>query len=112
MGTRTNEPGEVVGRLADGYWEFLLERDPLLRVRQGLPVTTLPGASPAEAEERARFAEGVLGRVRALDGTQLSGADADPAAFLTGLAEQELRSHRCYWLTPAATPYRPVPPCT
>ncbi|MFD7630816.1 DUF885 domain-containing protein [Streptomyces sp. NPDC059851] len=106
---RTNEPGREVGLLADRYWEFLLERDPLLRVRQGLPVETLPGASLAEAEERARFAAGVLEQVRVLDGAGLSGADADTVAFLTGLAEQELRVHRCYWLTPAATPYRLFP---
>ncbi|MFJ9843619.1 DUF885 domain-containing protein [Kitasatospora sp. NPDC101155] len=106
---RTNEPGREIGRLADRYWEFLLERDPLLRVRQGLPVETLPGASLAEAEERAAFAEGVLGQVRALDGAELSGADADTVAFLAGLAEQELRNGRCYWLTPAATPYRLFP---
>ncbi|MER8101368.1 DUF885 domain-containing protein [Kitasatospora sp. NPDC094016] len=109
MTASTNEPGRTIGRLTDRYWEFLLERDPLLRVRQGLPVETLPRTSPAEAEERARFAEGVLGRVRALDGAGLSGADADTAAFLVGLAEQELRAHRGYWLTPAATPYRLFP---
>ncbi|MFB7665985.1 DUF885 family protein [Kitasatospora sp. NPDC056138] len=103
---RTNEPGREIGHLTGHYWEFLLERDPLLRVRQGLPVETLPGVSLAEAEERARFAEGVLARVRALDGVELSGADADTAEFLAGLAEQELSALRCYWLTPAATPYR------
>ncbi|MFH8384845.1 DUF885 domain-containing protein [Kitasatospora sp. NPDC018058] len=106
---RTNEPGREVGHLADRYWEFLLERDPLLRVRQGLPVETLPGASLAEAEERARFAAGVLDRVRALDGAEPSGADADTAAVLAALAEQELRARRWYWLTPAVTPYRLFP---
>ncbi|MBO1414141.1 DUF885 family protein [Streptomyces sp. FH025] len=105
----TNEPGREVGHLADRYWEFLVEREPLLRVRQGLPVDTLPGASLAEAEERERFAAGVLSRVRALDDTELSGADADTAAVLVALAEQELRAHRWYWLTPAATPYRLFP---
>ncbi|MFH9347866.1 DUF885 domain-containing protein [Kitasatospora sp. NPDC017646] len=106
---RTNEPGRAIGRLADRYWEFLLARDPMLRVRQGLPVETLPSASLAEAEERARFAEGVLAEVRALDGAELPGADADTAAFLVGLAEEELRAHRHYWLTSAATPYRLFP---
>ncbi|MET8625843.1 DUF885 domain-containing protein [Kitasatospora sp. NPDC004669] len=106
---RTNEPGREVGHLADRYWEFLLERDPLLRVRQGLPVETLPGASLAEAEERARFAAGVLDRVRVLDGAELSGADADTAAVLAALAGQELRARRWYWLTPAVTPYRLFP---
>ncbi|MGA5699169.1 DUF885 domain-containing protein [Peterkaempfera bronchialis] len=106
---RTNDPGREIGRLADRYWGFLLERDPLLRVRQGLRVETLPGASLTEAEERARFAWGVLDRVRVLDGAELSGVDADTAAFLAALAEQELRACRCYWLTPAATPYRLFP---
>ncbi|MGW4896845.1 DUF885 domain-containing protein [Kitasatospora sp. NPDC004240] len=106
---RTNEPGREVGHLADRYWEFLLERDPMLRVRQGLPVETLPGASPAEAEERARFAAGVLDRVRLLDRAELSGADADTAAVLVALAEQELRARRWYWLTPVVTPYRLFP---
>ncbi|MGW2254942.1 DUF885 domain-containing protein [Kitasatospora sp. NPDC001660] len=106
---RTNEPGREVGHLGDRYWEFLLERDPLLRVRQGLPVETLPGASLVEAEERARFAAGVLERVRMLDGAELSGADADTAAVLAALAEQELRARRWYWLTPAVTPYRMFP---
>ncbi|MFJ3788342.1 DUF885 domain-containing protein [Kitasatospora sp. NPDC090091] len=105
----TNEPGREIGDLADRYWEYLLARDPLLRVRQGLPVETLPGASLAEAEERARFAGGVLERARALEVTELPGADADTAAFLVALAEQELRAHRWYWLTPAATPYRLFP---
>ncbi|WP_051825404.1 DUF885 domain-containing protein [Kitasatospora aureofaciens] len=105
----TNEPGRGIGRTADRYWEFLLARDPMLRVRQGLPVETLPGASLAESEERARFAEGMLGELRSLDGTELTGADADTAAFLAGLAEQEVRAHRHYWLTPAATPYRLFP---
>ncbi|MFJ4597756.1 MULTISPECIES: DUF885 domain-containing protein [unclassified Kitasatospora] len=109
MSARTNEPGRATSHLADRYWEFLLERDPLLRVRQGLPVETLPGASPAEAEERARFAEEVLARARTLDGAELSGTDADTVGFLAGLAEQEVRAHRCYWLTPAATPYRLFP---
>ncbi|MFJ2866113.1 DUF885 domain-containing protein [Kitasatospora sp. NPDC087314] len=106
---RTNESGREIGHLADRYWEFLLERDPLLRVRQGLPVETLPGFSLAEAEARAGFAEGVLEQVRSLDGTEPSGVDADTAAFLVGLAEQELRALRCYWLTPVATPYRLFP---
>ncbi|MFG2908390.1 DUF885 domain-containing protein [Kitasatospora sp. NPDC048286] len=105
MSVRTNEPGH----LADRYWEFLLEREPLLRVRQGLPVETLPLASPVEAEERARFAEEVLAGARALDGAELSGTDADTVGFLAGLAEQEVRAQRCYWLTPAATPYRLFP---
>ncbi|MBV2155101.1 DUF885 family protein [Kitasatospora sp. SUK 42] len=105
----TNEPGRGIGHLADRYWEFLLERDPLLRIRQGLAVETLPGFSLAEAEERARFAEGVLERLRLLDGAEASGADADTAAFLAGLAGQELRTLRCYWLTPAVTPYRLFP---
>ncbi|MFE7589089.1 DUF885 domain-containing protein [Kitasatospora sp. NPDC057512] len=105
----TNEPGREVGHLADRYWEFLLEREPLLRVRQGLPVETLPGASLAESEDRQRFAAGVLERMRLLDGAELSGADADTAAVLVALAEQELRAHRWYWLTPSATPYRLFP---
>ncbi|MER7753840.1 DUF885 domain-containing protein [Kitasatospora sp. NPDC097643] len=106
---RADEAGQEIGHLADGYWEFLLARDPLLRARRGLPVETLPGVSPAEAAERAAFAAGVLERLRALAGAQLSGADADTAAFLAALAEQDLRADRCYWLTPAATPYRLFP---
>ncbi|MFF1867683.1 DUF885 domain-containing protein [Streptomyces sp. CB03911] len=106
---RTNEPGHEVAHLADRYWEFLLERDPLLRVRRGLPVERLPGASLAEAEERARFAADLLDRVRVLDGAQMSGADTDTAAVLTALAEQELRARRWYWLTPVVTPYRLFP---
>ncbi|WP_224284647.1 DUF885 family protein [Streptomyces sp. LS1784] len=105
----TNAPDREVGHLADRYWEFLLERDPLLRVRQGLPVETLPEASLGEAEQRARFAAGVLDRVRALDDAELPGADADTVAVLVALAEQELRARRWYWLTPAATPYRLFP---
>lgn len=106
---RTDEPGREIGRLAACYWEFLLERDPMLRLRQGLPVETLPGASADEAEERARFAAGVLERLRALDGAEPAGADADTAAFVEALAEQEVRARSCYWLTPAATPYRLFP---
>ncbi|MBV6697674.1 DUF885 domain-containing protein [Kitasatospora aureofaciens] len=106
---RTDEAGREIGHLADAYWEFLLARDPLLRARRGLAVESLPGVSVGEAEERAGFAAGVLDRLGAPEDAELSGTDADTAAFLAALAEQEVRAHRWYWLTPAATPYRLFP---
>ncbi|GAA2239267.1 DUF885 family protein [Kitasatospora cystarginea] len=88
------------------YWDFLLAREPLLRVRRGLPVESLPGGSAEEAEERARFALDVLERVSALEAGGLSGPDADSAGFLAALAEQDVQAGRFHWLTPTATPYQ------
>ncbi|MFJ3310948.1 DUF885 domain-containing protein [Streptomyces sp. NPDC086549] len=95
-----------VDRLATSYWDFLLAREPSLRTRRGLPVESLPGASAAEAEERAGFAAGVLDRLRTLRPAELSGPDADTAGFLRALAEQEAQAGRFHWLTPTATPYQ------
>ncbi|MEU1177874.1 DUF885 domain-containing protein [Streptomyces sp. NPDC005820] len=95
-----------VDRLAALYWDFLLAREPLLRTRRGLPVESLPGVSAAEADERARFATGMLDRLGALRAAELSGPAADTAGFLRALAEQETESGRFHWLTPTATPYQ------
>ncbi|MGK4578988.1 DUF885 domain-containing protein [Kitasatospora sp. HPMI-4] len=105
------EASREIGELADRYWEFLLSRDPFLRVRRGLPVESLPGVSATEAEDRARFAAGVLERIGELglgaaEIADLPGADADTAGFLAALAEQDVQAGRFHWLTPTATPYQ------
>ncbi|MFI6598618.1 DUF885 domain-containing protein [Nonomuraea sp. NPDC050536] len=89
--------------LADAYLFHLAEHDPVLCVRMGLPVESIPVASIEEAEKRAGFAASVLERMDALPP---SASDDDTAGFLRALAEQEIEAARFYWLTPAATPYR------
>lgn len=74
-----------------------------------MPVESLPDMSLAQAEDRARFATGILDQVRALDPTGLSGDDADTLGYLTELAERDIRAARFYWLTPCATPYQLLP---
>ncbi|MCX4587268.1 DUF885 family protein [Streptomyces sp. NBC_01481] len=114
MTTSQRHPGgpsatAELSRLADSYWTFLLERDPLLRSRRGMPVKWLPDVSVAQTEDRARFATGILDQVRALHPTGLSGDDADTLGYLTELAERDIGAARFYWLTPCATPYQLLP---
>ncbi|TYC70361.1 hypothetical protein [Streptomyces sp. CB01881] len=65
-------------------------------MRQDLPVETLPGASLAEAEERARFAQGVLGAgfdLRAFH-EAVPGGGGPPFPALRRRVARELGGHR------------------
>ena len=53
--------------LAEEYWQHLLASAPALRIKEGLPVTELPGVSRADAEAEARYAQGLLERLAAVD---------------------------------------------
>jgi uncharacterized protein (DUF885 family) len=68
--------------LAEEYWQNLLDRSPGLRLREGLPVTELPGVSRADAEAEARFAQGLLERLAAVDPEVFHEAD-DHERWLT-----------------------------
>jgi uncharacterized protein (DUF885 family) len=64
-----------VTRLADELAKFRLERNPMLRLRQGLPVERLPDLSPAQAQRDAAFARAFLDRLRRIDPKDLSHED-------------------------------------
>jgi uncharacterized protein (DUF885 family) len=53
--------------LAEEHWRHPLDRDPGLRLQEGLPVTELPGVTRADAEAEAHFAQGLLERLAAVD---------------------------------------------
>jgi uncharacterized protein (DUF885 family) len=93
---------DQVRLLVDGYWEFLLAHDPILRARQGLPIELLPQVSLDESERRALFAQAILDDCAWISA---EGDDEDTLAFIAQLAQDEVLWARQYWLTPTATPY-------
>ncbi|MBB5081500.1 DUF885 domain-containing protein [Nonomuraea endophytica] len=92
-----------LSNLADRHWAFVLDRDPLVRLRRGLPVERLPDLGPGEAGARAGHARDLLAH---LDALSAEGADPDTAGFLRAEAEREIAAERHYWLVHPVTPYR------
>lgn len=68
--------------LAEEHWQHVLDRSPGLRLKEGLPVTELPGVSRADAEAEARYAQGLLERLAAVDPEVFQQAD-DHERWLT-----------------------------
>jgi uncharacterized protein (DUF885 family) len=58
---------EWLDALAAEQWQRMLDRSPGLRIREGLPVTTLPDLSHQAAVADAEHAQGVLERLAAID---------------------------------------------
>ncbi|MGH9328821.1 MAG: DUF885 domain-containing protein, partial [Vicinamibacterales bacterium] len=61
--------------LADELTKFRLERSPVLRLRQGLPVDRLPDLSQAQAERDAAFGRSLAKRLANIDETALDHRD-------------------------------------
>lgn len=53
--------------LAEEYWQRLLSEAPALRIKEGLPVTTLPDVTFEHAQETAAWAQGLRERLAAID---------------------------------------------
>src|SRR5262245_1000862 len=63
--------------LSDEAWEFRLREDPLAATSAGdhRYDDRLPSLAPADLERQAAFERGLLGRLRALDRSQLAAPD-------------------------------------
>jgi uncharacterized protein (DUF885 family) len=97
---------QAVAAAAEEYWQYLLSRSPSLRLKHGLPVTSLPDASHAEAERDTAFARRLLARLEGVDAAALEGEDRLTLEVLRhdlgALAEMAAQD----WFIFPVTPYR------
>ncbi|MBO8192459.1 DUF885 domain-containing protein [Streptomyces oryzae] len=99
-------PARRIADAAEDYWKLLLDFDPELRTRAGLPVERLPTRSHTEVARRATDTRGIVSRLADLDPDLLSGSDADTLRILRFLADAGDGEARHFWPTPSATPYQ------
>lgn len=66
---------EALLRIADAVWERQLQSDIAARLREGLPVDSLPEISYAQAREDAEFAAAIIERLEAIDPAALTHDD-------------------------------------
>ncbi len=114
----TESPGEVAetvdssqfDALIDEVWSRSIDRNPLLRLREGLPVVELPPLDYARAEEDSAFAQSVLDRLGEIDLNSVSHEDKLTGEILRWEAEMTVEGLQYYWLNSVLTPYvNPLP---
>lgn len=79
--------------LAEAYWQHELDRSPMLRVKEGLPVEELPAFTVEETEADAAWARGMLDRLGAIDVDRFAGPARGDRGDRDGAEEHE------HWLT-------------
>lgn len=95
-------------RIADAaarYWNRQLERDPVLRVRQGLEVTRLPDPSERRAVEAAAFSRQLLADLARIDTRDVPHQDMLTLAQLRWNCQNDIAFEKYIWLRPVVTPY-------
>jgi uncharacterized protein (DUF885 family) len=100
-----------VAALADELATFRLERNPLLRLRQGLTVERLPDLSPAQSQRDAAFARSFMDRLRRIDPKGLSHEDFLTREILRWEAEDLMETRfdgLPFLVLPYSTPIRGV----
>jgi uncharacterized protein (DUF885 family) len=100
-----------VAALADELAKFRLQRSPMLRLRQGLPVERLPDLSLAQAQRDAAFGRSFLDRLRRIDQKGLSHEDWLTREILRWEAEDLVETRfdgLPFLVLPYSTPIRGV----
>lgn len=100
-----SDPAATVRRTADSVWAYLLEREPYLRLRNGLPVEHLQTGTLAEAEETAAFAATQLRGLSALEGAALGTEDWLTSRFLVHFLTELTEGPESWWWSFPVTPY-------
>jgi uncharacterized protein (DUF885 family) len=103
--------GSPVTALADDLAKFRLERSPMLRLRQGLPVNQLPDLSEAQVERDAEFGRSLAERIARIDAKALAHDDWLTLEILRWEIDEltETRFERlAFQVLPYSTPIRGV----
>jgi uncharacterized protein (DUF885 family) len=99
-----------IEQLAGELQTFRLEQDPVLRLREGLPVDRLPDVSAAHAARAAAFGRSLLDRLAKIDETTLSHQDWITLEILrwdaAGLARDPKFDSLDFQVLPYSTPIR------
>jgi len=104
-GPAPSADAEALAVLAAELWQRQLDNNVYARLMEGLPIEQLPDLSYEKAEEEAQFAEAVLGRLAAMDETNLDHDDWLTWAVFKRSAEMTVEGFRFYWYTNVLTPY-------
>jgi uncharacterized protein (DUF885 family) len=103
--------GSPIAPLAEELAKFRLERNPVLRLRQGLQVERLPDLSPAQAERDAAFGRSFMDRLNRIDPKDLSHEDWLTREILRWEAEDLIETRfdgLPFLVLPYSTPIRGV----
>ena len=92
----------TVAAIAEAVWQRTLHRQPLARLRQGLPVTSIPTGSLDEAMDDAAAARHALAQLDEADPKD----DQLTADFLRALLTTELGAAERWWWHFPVTPYQ------
>ncbi len=96
---------ETIRSIADDVWKRHLEKDPLLRAREGLEVTEIPAPTFEQASEDAAFAGAILSRTDAIDPSSMSHDDALTASFIRHSLSVVVEAPAYHWWGFSVTPY-------
>lgn len=105
--SRTPAPtdADILGTIANDYWQHELDTDPGLQIKFGLPTKHLPDPSYLEAQHSSTFAEAILRRLDEINVGHLSEEDRMTYSILRWRARRPVDSLRFFWLRSPATPY-------
>ncbi len=99
-----------VAEIAEGVWQRQVERTPLLRIREGLPVDEIPPISFERDQEDAEHAQSVLDRLAAIDREGLTHDEVLTVEILEWQSRMTVEGLQFYWLSSLLTPYvNPLP---
>lgn len=104
----TPQANEALRAIADAVWDRQLQNDITARLREGLPVESLPDISYAQARDHAEFARAIVEQLEALDPAALTHDDWITREILL-FEERNTVAGLQYWgflnlLTPYSSP--------
>lgn len=100
-----SDQATTVRRVADAVQAYLLEREPYLRLRNGLPVDHLRIGTWEEAAEDGAFAAAQLELLRGVEGEALGTEDWLTVRFLNHLLIETAEGPDSWWWSYSITPY-------
>ena len=100
---------DLVAKLSEQYWQEML-KEPLLRWREGLPVTSLSDVSYQKAVSEADHAQKMLNQLRAVRPSEISHDEQITVDLLKWQLEGTVANAKNFWLRPVITPYTSLVP--
>ena len=96
---------QALARIADQYWQHLLEEDVFERMRFGLPIHDLPEISESKTKSNVAFAQHLLAELRKIDTPSLTHDETITRELVAWQCGSTIDRARFYWLQSSITPY-------
>lgn len=96
---------ELLKKIGDDYWQFLLEESLYLQMKFGLKITKLPESSYSYAEYLADYAESMLERLEKVNADELSHEEWISFEILKAGAKDTVEGLKYFWMSAPVTPY-------